>query len=49
MVTKTTTLETIMLQFAMFRIHRVYIVDEQCKPIGVVTAFDAVRPFLPRK
>ena len=49
MVSKTTTLETILLQLAMFRVHRAYVVDEHRKPIGVVTAFDAIRPFLPRK
>lgn len=48
-MTKTTTLETILLQFAMFGIHRSYLVDDDRKPIGVVTVFDVLRPFLPKK
>lgn len=40
-----TTLETVLLQMAMFRVHRLYVVDEKRKPIAVVTAFDVLKQF----
>lgn len=39
------TLETVLFQLAMFRVHRCWIVDRQQKPIGIITSFDILKYF----
>jgi len=39
-------LNNVVAQMAMFHVHRVWIVDTQKQPIGIVTAFDVLKLFL---
>ena len=45
-VRATDTLEHVVLQMAMYRVHRVWIIDGDSKPIGVCTAFDVIKQFI---
>lgn len=40
------TLGTVVKKMAVFRVHRVWVVDGNDKPIGVITPFEVLRAFL---
>ena len=44
-VTLSSTLETVLLKLCWFRLHRVWIVDEENRPIGVITLTDVLKVF----
>jgi len=43
----TTTLETAIFRLATYRVHRLWIVDEQGRPVGVLSLTDIMKLFLP--
>eukprot|EP01136_Pigoraptor_vietnamica_P010474 Opistho-1_new@48127 len=45
-VTRHDTLERVIDIFAMVRVHRLFVVDEECKPIGVLSRVDVLRSML---
>jgi CBS domain-containing protein len=44
-----TSLETAVLQMALFRLHRLWVVDANNKPIAVLSAFDVMKQFIAKE
>jgi 5'-AMP-activated protein kinase, regulatory gamma subunit len=42
---KTDSLVSVVTKLALYRVHRVWVVDEENKPIGVITPFEVLRQF----
>ena len=40
------TMVTVVKKMAMFRVHRIWVIDGDDKPLGVITPFEVLRAFL---